>query len=154
MGPEKRNLAVCWAACFLVALIALPARADPAVWMKKTRPNELALSLSVHDDCPDHRSRYERLVWSVFDEHWIERVPLAPGEIYLRVELWCQTSITIYPFTVHADFAVVDAPYQSPRTLGPGYDTAGAGSYAEILQQTARIVRLALADHVTANFDL
>jgi hypothetical protein len=142
------------AAGLWIALLMTPAWGEPAPWMKKARPNELGLRLSVHPQCPNDQPRYERAISRVFNEQWIERVPLASREAYLHIEIWCQVSVAVYPYTIHAEFAVFDEPYSTPRSMGPGYDAAGASSYAEILQQTMRIARQALSDHVSANFDL
>jgi hypothetical protein len=154
MDRPRATLATAMSACLLGALVASPAWPEPAAWMKKARPNELGLRLAVHDDCPSQLPRYERLIASVFREHWIERIAIAPREVHLRVTIWCQTSIALYPFTIHAEFAIFDEPFGKPHSMGPGYDAAGAGSYAEILMQTESIVRQALNDHVVANFDL
>lgn len=138
-------------AVLLLAAGALPA--EPESWMKKARPNELGLSTEVSPACPGDLDRYERAVLAEFGRAWIAPLDVVPGEVFLRVEIWCYQGRTLDPFTVHVEYAVLMDAYGRRRSLSAGYDAHGAGPMSAILTSTERIVRAALRDHVAANFD-
>lgn len=127
---------------------------EPQSWMKKPRPNDLGLTLSIHPDCPENRSRYERVVLSAFHRSWINRTQIRLNEPYLRVVIWCQRTDSRSQYAVRAEFVRFTDVIAAATPLGERYDLAGLGSYSRLLRDTREVVNMALADHITANFDL
>lgn len=121
--------------------------------MKKARPNELGLSTDISTACPGDADRYERAILAEFGRAWIMPLDAVPGEVFLRVEIWCYQGRTLDPYTVHVEYAIIPAAYERRRSLSAGYDAHGAGPMSAILRSTERVVRAALRDHVAANFD-
>jgi len=127
--------------------------AEPQIWMKKARPNELALELSVHEDCPLPAHELDRMIQRVFHRYWIERTRPRAGEPFLRFDIWCEQDL-LYRYAIVADYAQYDDPYSASRSLGPIYEAAGAASFGGIDRQVESLTQQALSDHIVANFEL
>lgn len=126
----------------------------PQRWMKKPRPNELALMILVDEDCPGERSRYVRTVTRALYHDRVEPTPVVLEEMHLNVSIDCFQGEAPHLFTAEAEFVRVLDPYGVATSLGPGYVETGLGSYWDILESSEAVTQRALADYLTANFDL
>lgn len=127
--------------------------AEPEAWMKKSHPNELALLLTVNEECPIPAVQFERFVMRSFHRLWIRRTSVAAGEPFLRIEVWCQRG-TLTPFTMIAQFVRFDQSFEDLRPLGPSYEIAGSSAFYRIREGAEQVADRALEDHIAANFDL
>jgi hypothetical protein len=137
----------------LAALQVGLAIAEPESWMKKTHPNELALMLTVNEECPIPVAQFERFVMRSFHRLWVRRTRIDATEPFLRIEVWCQRG-TLTPFTMVAQFVRFDQSYDDMRVLGPSYEVAGSSAHYRIRELAGQLADRALEDHIAANFDL